>query len=133
MDTIKPKSYEQSRYVAIMTLMAILFWGCASPTEFGASVSVADIVDDLITAYNEKNLDLYLHHFGESSQFREGSDILWGKPEEAMIHSRLFTGADKLDLQLRELRLQISSPTQEVRIYKYGRDQAMSRRRRQTV
>ena len=103
-----------------MTLMAILFWGCASPTEFEASVSVADIVDDLITAYNEKNLDLYLHHFGETSQFREGSDILWGKPEEAMIHSRLFTGADKLDLQLRELRSQISSPTQEVRIYQYA-------------
>jgi hypothetical protein len=106
-----------TRSITIMALLALtgaLIWGCSSPSGVEAPVtdppewelrdSPQHVIDNLITAYKNKDAEHYLDCFAEDSIFFLNPDDVsanpdlrpgyWGKAEERVIHDGMFGDGD---------------------------------------
>lgn len=106
---------------ALLTISLIL--SCSSPT--GIQKTDSDnatpeaVIENLISSYNNRDLDNYMSNFSEDCQFKEDAEFLWGLAQEGQIHERLFASVTGVELKLAELRSEPVSEKQYMAVYNY--------------
>jgi hypothetical protein len=98
--------------VALLALTGALIWGCSSPTdnegppspEWELRDSPQHVIDNLVTAYKNKDVEHYLDCFApEFIFFLNPAEVIedpdlepgyWGKAEERTIHEAMFGDGD---------------------------------------
>lgn len=107
----------------IVSFCLILVLGCQQPTSFHNSVlsnqSPEEVVQNLILAYTERNIDRYMSSFSEDSKFSDGGNFLWGKKLEEEIHQKMFATAKSIGLQIVELVTDNYTKSNKTAIYHY--------------
>jgi hypothetical protein len=98
--------------VALLALTGALIWGCSSPTDNEGPPSIdwelrdspQHVIDNLVTAYKNKDVEHYLDCFapgfifflnpGDVIEHPELEPGYWGKAEERVIHEGMFGDGD---------------------------------------
>lgn len=96
----------------------LIFCAC-SPTQFDTNTSPDHLIEDLMKAYEQRDLERYLGTFTETCTFGLAHKQLWDKDQEGKIHRRMFSQAREIELKIRALTMEAVSPTLKIGVYDY--------------
>lgn len=100
------KTIRNARLLLLSSFIFLLLIGCKQPTEFNLEPNLLtpeDVVENLVIAYQKKDLRLYLSSFVNHCIFFDNEKALWGFETEKRIHEKMFEQANILNVKMRHL------------------------------
>lgn len=100
------KITSRTNFILLNGFILPLLMACSQPTDSDSQLELRTperVVDNLTSAYRERNLGRYMNSFSDQSLFLDGTRELWGYETEKQIHERIFARATEIELEMRAL------------------------------
>ncbi|MCH7677229.1 hypothetical protein IH879_20090 [candidate division KSB1 bacterium] len=116
------RKFQTAQQISYFMLMLLLLTGCGQPTSVDPEYTFhtpEDVVVNMRTAYEERDLERYLSSFAPHSTFLDGETLLWDFESERRIHSRMFAEVTALELDMHSLGSETQSDSSLLLAYRY--------------